>query len=137
MNNLLSRIRDQFTKNPTPQIKMAINCFLNQGPNKAATATLIKMKINFLILENFSEYYLIQGWVYPLSKLHLLIRGSNVVAKKTTKLILNLCTSRILDPTHEPSSLSHIRGVVANYFASQARDPGIDSHQHQNDSRHI
>ena len=27
--------------------------------------------------------------------------------------------------------LSRIRGVVANYLASQARDPGIDSHQHQ------
>ena len=27
-----------------------------------------------------------------------------------------------------------IRGVVANYLASQARDPGIDSHQHQKDS---
>ena len=26
-----------------------------------------------------------------------------------------------------------IRGVVANYLASQARDPGIDSHQHQKD----
>ena len=24
-----------------------------------------------------------------------------------------------------------IRGVVANYLASQARDPGFDSHQHQ------
>ena len=28
-------------------------------------------------------------------------------------------------------SLMCIRGVVANYLASQARDPGIDSHQHQ------
>ena len=27
-----------------------------------------------------------------------------------------------------------IRGVVANYLASQASDPGIDSHQHQKDS---
>ena len=26
---------------------------------------------------------------------------------------------------------------VANYFASQARDPGIDSHQHQKDSWHV
>ena len=26
---------------------------------------------------------------------------------------------------------SCIRGVVANYLASQARDPGIDSHQHR------
>ena len=25
-------------------------------------------------------------------------------------------------------------GVVASYLASQARDPGIDSHQHQKDS---
>ena len=33
--------------------------------------------------------------------------------------------------------LSRIRGVVANYLASQARDPGIDSHQHQKDSWHI
>ena len=30
-----------------------------------------------------------------------------------------------------------IRGVVASYLASQARDPGIDSHQHQKDSWHI
>ena len=30
-----------------------------------------------------------------------------------------------------------IRGVVANYLASQASDPGIDSHQHQKDSWHI
>ena len=30
-----------------------------------------------------------------------------------------------------------IRGVVANYLASQARDPGIDSHQHLKDSWHI
>ena len=30
--------------------------------------------------------------------------------------------------------LSHIRGVVANYLASQAREPGINSHQHQKDS---
>ena len=29
---------------------------------------------------------------------------------------------------------SRIRGVVANYFASQARDPGIDSHPHQKDT---
>ena len=27
-----------------------------------------------------------------------------------------------------------IRGVVANYLASQVRDPGIDSHQHLKDS---
>ena len=27
-------------------------------------------------------------------------------------------------------TLSRIRGVVANYLASQARDPGIESHQH-------
>ena len=33
--------------------------------------------------------------------------------------------------------LSRIRGVVANYLASQARDPGIDSHQHLKDSWHI
>ena len=33
--------------------------------------------------------------------------------------------------------LLRIRGVVANYFASQARDPGINSHQHRNDSWHI
>ena len=33
--------------------------------------------------------------------------------------------------------MSRIHGVVANYLASQARDPGIDSHQHQKDSRHI
>ena len=26
-----------------------------------------------------------------------------------------------------------IRGVVANYLASRARDPRIDSHQHQKD----
>ena len=32
---------------------------------------------------------------------------------------------------------SRIRGVVANYLASQARDPGIDSHQHLKDSWHI
>ena len=32
--------------------------------------------------------------------------------------------------------MSRIRGVVANYLASQARDPGIDSHQHQKDSCH-
>ena len=31
-------------------------------------------------------------------------------------------------------TLSRIRGVVANYLASQARDPGIDSHQHLKDS---
>ena len=35
------------------------------------------------------------------------------------------------------SKLSRIRGVVANYLASQARDLGIDSHQHQKDSWHI
>ena len=29
---------------------------------------------------------------------------------------------------------NRIRGVVAIYLASQARDPGIDSHQHQKDS---
>ena len=34
-------------------------------------------------------------------------------------------------------SLSRIRGVVANYLASQVRDPGIDSHQHLKDSWHI
>ena len=33
--------------------------------------------------------------------------------------------------------MSRIRGVVANYLASQVRDPGIDSHQHQKDSWHI
>ena len=33
--------------------------------------------------------------------------------------------------------VSRIRGVVANYLASQVRDPGIDSHQHQKDSWHI
>ena len=33
--------------------------------------------------------------------------------------------------------LSCIRGVVANYLASQAIDPGIDSHQHRKDSWHI
>ena len=33
--------------------------------------------------------------------------------------------------------LSRIRGVVANYLASQARDSGIDSHQHLKDSWHI
>ena len=32
---------------------------------------------------------------------------------------------------------SRIRGVVANYLASQVRDPGIDSHQHLKDSWHI
>ena len=26
--------------------------------------------------------------------------------------------------------VENIRGVVANYLASQARDPGINSHQH-------
>ena len=30
----------------------------------------------------------------------------------------------------EQTTMSRIRGVVANYLASQARDPGIDSHQH-------
>ena len=34
-------------------------------------------------------------------------------------------------------SMSRIRGVVANYLASQARDPGIDSHQHLKDTWHI
>ena len=33
--------------------------------------------------------------------------------------------------------MSRIRGVVANYLASQVRDPGIDSQQHQKDSWHI
>ena len=33
--------------------------------------------------------------------------------------------------------MSRIRGVMANYLASQARDPGIDSHQLQKDSWHI
>ena len=33
--------------------------------------------------------------------------------------------------TLKPKVLSRIRGVVANYLASQTRDPGIDSHQHQ------
>ena len=33
--------------------------------------------------------------------------------------------------------MSRIRGVVANYLASQVRDPGIDYHQHQKDSWHI
>ena len=36
-----------------------------------------------------------------------------------------------------PLLLSRIRGVVANYLASQARDPVIDSHQHLKDSWHI
>ena len=31
-------------------------------------------------------------------------------------------------------TFSRIRGVVVNYLASQARDPGIDSHQHLKDS---
>ena len=35
------------------------------------------------------------------------------------------------------TSMSRVCGVVANYLASQARDPGIDSHQHQKDSWHI
>ena len=35
------------------------------------------------------------------------------------------------------SPMSRIRGVVANYLASQARDPGIDSHQHLKDTWHI
>ena len=35
------------------------------------------------------------------------------------------------------SIMSRIRGVVANYLASQARDPGIDSHRHLEDSWHI
>ena len=35
------------------------------------------------------------------------------------------------------TNLSLIRGVVANYLASQVRDPGIDSHQHQKDSWRI
>ena len=34
-------------------------------------------------------------------------------------------------------NMSRIRGVVANYLASQVRDPGIDSHQHLKDSWHI
>ena len=33
--------------------------------------------------------------------------------------------------------LSRIRGIVANYLASQVKDPRIDSHQHQKDSWHI
>ena len=33
--------------------------------------------------------------------------------------------------------MSRIRGVVANYLASQARDPGINSQLHLKDSRHI
>ena len=33
--------------------------------------------------------------------------------------------------------VSRIRGVVANYLASQVRDPGIDSHQHLKDLWHI
>ena len=33
--------------------------------------------------------------------------------------------------------MSRILVVVASYRASQARDPGIDSHQHQRDSWHI
>ena len=36
-----------------------------------------------------------------------------------------------------PLTFSSIRGVVANYLASQVRDPGIDSHQHLKDSWHI
>ena len=30
--------------------------------------------------------------------------------------------------------MSRIRGAVANYLASQARETGIDSHQHPKDS---
>ena len=33
--------------------------------------------------------------------------------------------------------MSRIRGVVANYLASQVRDPEINSHQHLKDSWHI
>ena len=33
--------------------------------------------------------------------------------------------------------MSRLRGVEVNYLASQARDPGIDSHQHLKDSWHI
>ena len=38
---------------------------------------------------------------------------------------------------HVHWSSTRIRGVVANYLASQARDPGIDSHQNLKDSWHI
>ena len=34
----------------------------------------------------------------------------------------------------QKTTMSRIRGVVASYLASEARDPGIDSHQHQKDS---
>ena len=35
---------------------------------------------------------------------------------------------------HSTSPSSCIRGVVANYLASQANEPGINSHLHQKDS---
>ena len=70
---------------------------------------------------------------------------------ETTKRAVS-CFSRLLNLVDEQLSisvailntiliyiqlLSRIRGVVANYLASQARDPGIDSHQHLKDSWHI
>ena len=44
-------------------------------------------------------------------------------------------TSYVGSTTRQHSS--RIRGVVANYPASQARDPGIDSNQHLKNSWHI
>ena len=66
-----------------------------------------------------------------------LSRGIHFVAATATQQ-LHACNNS--DLTWKFSSkliLSRIRGAVASYLASQARDPWIDSHQHQKDSCHI
>ena len=62
---------------------------------------------------------------YPLSVLKLQILSADIIIWYPTSLF---CTYMLM---------SRIRGVVANYLASQARDTGIDSHQHLKDSWHI
>ena len=52
-------------------------------------------------------------------------------------IFVNLSTTYTTTNSHLSGIMSCLRGVVANYLAAQARDPGINSHLHQNDSWHI
>ena len=61
------------------------------------------------------------------SGLDCLVSKRNLLARKSDHSVTKKDYHTSLDP-------SRIRGVVANYLASQVRDPGIDSHQHLKDS---
>ena len=75
----------------------------------------LKLECNDIQLEdcpkNECKLYLLHFWILCIILYYVLCRARRVVYY-----------------------VSRICGVVANYLASQGRDPGIDSHQHQIDS---